>query len=139
MKVLDFGLAKAHEGEAKGDASESPTMTAAAIRAGVIMGSAAYMSPEQARGKRVDRRADIWAFAVVVYKMLTGRRAFEAEDISLATVGYLRSRIGRPVFYVQARNPCKVWIAAEDGQLQRAARRRDPDIVLSDGRSQFPE
>lgn len=72
MKVLDFGLAKAIEGEAKGDASESPTMTAAATRAGVIMGTAAYMSPEQARGKSVDRRADIWSFGVVVYEMLTG-------------------------------------------------------------------
>ena len=91
VKVLDFGLAKAIEGEAEGDASESPTMTAAATRAGVIMGTAAYMSPEQARGKRVDRRADIWAFGGVLYEMLTGRRAFEAEDISLTLAEVMKS------------------------------------------------
>ena len=91
VKVLDFGLAKAIEGEAEGNASESPTMSAAATRAGVIMGTAAYMSPEQARGKQVDRRADIWAFGVVVYEMLTGRRAFEAEDISLTLAEVMKS------------------------------------------------
>ena len=94
VKVLDFGLAKAllmdDEGR-DGEPSESPTMSAAATGAGVIMGTAAYMSPEQARGKPVDRRADIWAFGVVLYEMLTGRRMFEAEDVSLTLAEVMKS------------------------------------------------
>jgi len=82
VKVLDFGLAKAIEGGEEGDSSESPTLTGAATRAGVIMGTAAYMSPEQAKGKRVDKRADVWAFGVVLYEMLTGQRPFAGEDVS---------------------------------------------------------
>ncbi len=84
VKVLDFGLAKALEAEpAEPDQADSPTLTAAATRAGIVMGTAAYMSPEQARGKAVDKRADIWAFGVVLYEMLTGQRAFPGEDVSL--------------------------------------------------------
>ncbi len=82
VKVLDFGLAKALEGDAGSDPSESPTMTAAATRAGVIMGTAAYMSPEQAKGKVADKRADIWAFGVVLLEMLTGHRVFSGETVS---------------------------------------------------------
>ncbi len=75
VKVLDFGLAKALGPEmSEADAANSPTMTAAAAtKMGVIMGTAAYMAPEQARGKPVDKRADIWAFGVVLHEMLTGR------------------------------------------------------------------
>jgi serine/threonine-protein kinase len=82
IKVLDFGLAKAWETEA-GDSSLSlsPTVTHATA-AGVILGTAAYMSPEQARGKKVDRRADIWSFGVVLWEMLTGRKLFEGETVS---------------------------------------------------------
>jgi eukaryotic-like serine/threonine-protein kinase len=78
VKVLDFGLAKALEtAPHPSDASQSPTITSPAMtRMGVILGTAAYMSPEQARGKPVDKRADIWAFGCVLYEMLTGRRAF---------------------------------------------------------------
>ncbi len=80
VKVLDFGLAKAWESESPGSSlSLSPTMTQHATAAGVILGTAAYMSPEQARGKPVDRRADIWAFGVVLYEMLCGERLFEGE------------------------------------------------------------
>ncbi|MGH9400015.1 MAG: protein kinase domain-containing protein, partial [Thermoanaerobaculia bacterium] len=83
VKVLDFGLAKALAGDASSpDVSSSPTLTAAATQAGIVIGTAAYMSPEQARGKAVDKRADVWAFGAVLYEMLTGRRAFEGETVS---------------------------------------------------------
>ena len=80
VKVLDFGLAKLAQ---PSDLSQSPTITShAATRMGVIMGTAAYMSPEQARGMPVDNRTDIWAFGCVLYEMLSGRRAFAGETIS---------------------------------------------------------
>ncbi|MGH9366953.1 MAG: protein kinase domain-containing protein [Thermoanaerobaculia bacterium] len=83
VKVLDFGLAKALTGDASSpDVSHSPTLTAAATQAGVVIGTAAYMSPEQARGKSVDKRTDIWAFGVVVFEMLTGQRLFSGETVS---------------------------------------------------------
>ena len=90
VKVLDFGLAKALDPNPDADPSQSPTLTAAATQMGVIMGTAAYMSPEQGRGKTVDKRADIWAFGVVLYEMLTGRRAFEGEDVSLTLSAVLQ-------------------------------------------------
>ncbi|MGA2261594.1 MAG: serine/threonine-protein kinase, partial [Acidobacteriota bacterium] len=77
VKVLDFGLAKAFQSEtAAPDASKSPTITEQMTRAGVILGTAAYMSPEQARGKPVDARTDVWAFGCVLYELLTGRCVF---------------------------------------------------------------
>ena len=82
VKVLDFGLAKALEGDAGRDAAESPTLTAMATATGVIIGTAAYMAPEQAKGKPVDRRADVWAFGAVLYEMLSGKRAFAGGDVS---------------------------------------------------------
>ena len=87
VKVLDFGLAKALDQwlRERSTRGTSPTITSPAMMTGVgvLLGTAAYMSPEQARGKPVDRRADIWAFGCVLYEMLTGRRAFEGEDVSL--------------------------------------------------------
>ena len=85
VKVLDFGLAKALDVDVSsgfGDPAQSPTFTSASTQLGVIMGTAAYMAPEQARGKAVDRRADIWAFGAVLYEMLSGARAFPGETIS---------------------------------------------------------
>jgi serine/threonine protein kinase len=82
VKVLDFGLAKIDAGSAVSRSENSPTLSMAATQMGVILGTAGYMSPEQARGKPVDKRADIWAFGVVLYEMLTGERLFQGEDVS---------------------------------------------------------
>jgi serine/threonine protein kinase/Tol biopolymer transport system component len=83
VKVLDFGLAKAFEGDSTNeDMGNSPTLSQAATMQGVILGTAAYMSPEQARGKTVDKRTDLWAFGCVFYELLTGRQAFNGEDIT---------------------------------------------------------
>jgi Tol biopolymer transport system component len=92
VKVLDFGLAKALEGGAPAaDASNSPTLTMAATRAGVILGTAAYMSPEQARGKPADRRADVWAFGCVLYEMLAGRPLFAGETVGDTLAAVIRA------------------------------------------------
>ena len=95
VKVLDFGLAKALEPIAAAglDATASPTITSPAMMTGVgvLLGTAAYMSPEQARGRTVDRRCDIWAFGCVLYEMLTGRRAFEGEDVSATLADVIRA------------------------------------------------
>ena len=86
VKVLDFGLAKVAPGSATASASDnpelSPTVSMAATEAGAILGTASYMAPEQARGKPVDKRADIWAFGVVLYEMVTGKRPFRGEDLT---------------------------------------------------------
>ena len=79
VKILDFGLAKAAEPESSGDPVNSPTFTMGATQAGVILGTAAYMPPEQAKGKTADRRSDIWSFGVVVYELLVGQPPFEGE------------------------------------------------------------
>ena len=99
VKVLDFGLAKAIEpaqdsgqATAHGELSNSPTITTPAATAmGMILGTAAYMAPEQAKGHRVDKRADVWAFGCVLYEMLTGKRAFEGTDVTDTLAAVLRS------------------------------------------------
>jgi Tol biopolymer transport system component len=99
VKVLDFGLAKMIEpASARGiDATASPTITSPAMMTGVgvLLGTAAYMSPEQARGMTIDQRADIWAFGCVLYEMRTGTRAFAGEDVSVTLAGVIR---GEPVW-----------------------------------------
>src|SRR5262245_35302167 len=94
VKVLDFGLAKAlgpETGSGAVDVTSSPTITSPALTArGMFLGTAAYMAPEQARGKSVDKRADIWAFGCVLFEMLTGARTFEGEEVSDTLAAVLR-------------------------------------------------
>jgi Tol biopolymer transport system component len=93
VKVLDFGLAKAWAEEDSAAIANSPTVTSHRTLAGLILGTAAYMAPEQARGKPVDRRADIWAFGVVLYEMLTGRTLFEGETVTDVLAAVVRQEI----------------------------------------------
>ncbi len=91
VKVLDFGLAKALDsmGSSGGDLMNSPTITSPATQLGMILGTAAYMAPEQAKGRAVDKRADVWAFGAVLYEMLSGRRAFDGDDVSTTLAAVL--------------------------------------------------
>src|SRR5271169_524503 len=92
-KILDFGLAKAMESppSSDGNPENSPTLTIGATAAGTILGTAAYMAPEQAKGKAADKRSDIWSFGVIVYEMLTGERLFQGES-TVETLGALLNR-----------------------------------------------
>ena len=127
VKVLDFGLAKAMEPAAGSSPSlsMSPTITTPAMtQAGMILGTAAYMSPEQARGKTVDKRADIWAFGAVLFEMLTGRRAFGGEDV---TVTLARVVEREPAFEtIPAAVPARVT------QALRVCLRKDPKQRVGD-------
>jgi len=125
VKVLDFGLAKAMEpsGGMSASASMSPTITSPAMMTGVgtLLGTAAYMSPEQARGKAVDKRSDIWAFGCVLYEMLTGRRAFEGDDTADVLAAVLNKE---PQF---DRVPARMrWLLAKC--LEKNPKRRLRDI-----------
>src|SRR5262250_2958270 len=100
VKLLDFGLAKAFSETPEAaslDSENSPTVTLGATVAGTVMGTAAYMSPEQAKGKRVDKRADIWSWGVVLYELLMGERLFHGEDAAetLAAVIHKEPELGR--------------------------------------------
>jgi serine/threonine-protein kinase len=126
VKVLDFGLAKAVEADASASspsAMNSPTLTARATQLGMILGTAAYMAPEQARGRAVDRRADIWAFGVVVYEMLTGRRAFDGDDISITLASVLKEDVRWDALPKDL--PPSVW------RLLRRCLEKDPKRRLS--------
>ena len=125
VKVLDFGLAKALDPNPTGDPSQSPTLTAAATQMGVIMGTAAYMSPEQASGKPVDKRADIWAFGCVLYEMLTGRAAFEGGDLSEVLAGVIKSEPNWEVLPANLPPALDVFLHRS---MQKDARQRVRDI-----------
>ena len=125
VKILDFGLAKALEGDpASVDISSSPTITQMATQAGIILGTAAYMSPEQAKGKAVDRRADIWAFGCVLYEMLTGKQAFAGESATDVLAAVLR---GEPDWsQLPAGTPAHIRV------LLRRCLQKDPRMRLRD-------
>ena len=92
VKVLDFGLAKAMAGDSSmGNLSQSPTFTGLGTQAGVILGTAAYMAPEQAKGMAADARSDIWAFGVILYEMLTGKAGFGGETMVEILSGVLKT------------------------------------------------
>jgi eukaryotic-like serine/threonine-protein kinase len=93
VKVLDFGLAKAYAADQEVVLSNSPTLSNAATQQGVILGTAAYMSPEQARGSTIDKRCDIWSFGVVLFEMLTGKQFFAGETVSDTLAAVLRSDV----------------------------------------------
>ena len=130
VKVLDFGLAKAWAGDAAGIASgsgalsQSPTLAHGGTEAGLLLGTAAYMAPEQARGKPVDKRADVWAFGAVLFEMLAGRKLFEGETITDVLAAVVRQEID--------------WTAlpaATPPGIRRLLRRcleRDPKLRLRD-------
>jgi len=127
VKVLDFGLAKALDPVASGNApglANSPTLTAAATQAGLILGTAAYMAPEQARGGVVDKRADIWAFGVVLYEMLVGRSLFAGDTVSDTLAGVLKTQID--LEHLPAGTPMAVR------RLLRQCLERDPKNRLRD-------
>jgi serine/threonine-protein kinase len=134
VKVLDFGLAKAL---GSGDGSphdspsvmtHSPTLSVAATQAGVILGTAAYMAPEQARGKAADKRSDIWAFGCVLYEMFTGRRAFEGVDLTDTLAAVLRSEPDWSA--VPAATPAAVH-ALVRGCLKKDPRARIGDVAAA--------
>ncbi len=125
VKVLDFGLAKALVEEPAGDSSHSPTMSALATRAGVLLGTAAYMSPEQVRGKAVDKRADIWAFGCLLYELLTGKQVFGGETISDSLAAILTKEPDRA--RLPANTPANIR-GLLDRCLDKDPRRRLRDI-----------
>jgi Tol biopolymer transport system component len=129
VKVLDFGLAKAYEASASNPSmSNSPTMASlAATNAGIILGTAAYMAPEQARGKVVDKRADIWAFGVVLFEMLTGKHAFDGDDISDTMANVLKTE---PDW-----NAIPAETPSRGRQVLRACLQKDPRQRMGDMQS----
>jgi serine/threonine-protein kinase len=127
VKVLDFGLAKAVESAtASSGAPNSPTITSPAMtHAGVVLGTAAYMAPEQAKGKAIDRRADIWAFGAVLYEMLTGSRAFPGEDVTDAIVSIMSREPDWSRLPAETPSPIRMLLKR---MLDKDAKRRLRDV-----------
>ena len=128
VKVLDFGLAKPSAAEPGAgfaeDLSQSPTLAHTGTAAGIVLGTAPYMSPEQARGKAVDRRTDIWAFGVVLWEMLTGKRLFAGETVSDVLAGVLKTEVDFAALPTEAKPPVR--------RLLRRCLERDPRNRLHD-------
>ena len=140
VKILDFGLGKALEGDASRDASNSPTLTLGATQAGMILGTAAYMSPEQAKGRAADKRSDVWAFGCVLYELLTGKRAFGGDDVSETLASVLKDSVD--LSRLPATTPANVRVIIEKC-LSRDRSTRLPDIstarfLLDDGATLAP-
>jgi serine/threonine-protein kinase len=130
VKVLDFGLAKAMDPVGTtANVSQSPTLTTPAMTlAGMILGTAAYMSPEQAKGRPADKRSDVWAFGCVLYEMLTGKRAFEGDDVSDTLAAVLR---GAPDWSaLPASTPAPIGKLLR-GCLEKDRKERVPDIAVA--------
>lgn len=128
VKVLDFGLGKALESEPASETANSPTMTMAATQAGIILGTAGYMSPEQAKGRGADKRSDVWAFGCVLFEMLAGRRAFEGEDLTEVLAAIVRDQPDWTLFPAAA--PAAVRQLVEQCLIKnRAERISDMSVV----------
>jgi len=135
VKVLDFGLAKLDAAESDGPnasgrpaaLTHSPTLTFAATQAGVILGTAAYMSPEQARGRPADKRSDVWAFGCVLYEMLTGRRVFDGEDVTDIIAAVVRADPDWAALPPET-SPALRWVL--EGCLQKDRQQRIPDMSV---------
>ena len=138
VKVLDFGLARQDAGDPgrsgesarpgwAGDVTHSPTLSFAATQAGMILGTAAYMSPEQAKGRVADKRSDVWAFGSVLFEMLTGKRAFDGEDISETLASVIKSDVDWTA--LPANVPHYVHTMLK-GCLQKDRKARIPDIAV---------
>ena len=127
VKVLDFGLARALEGDASSSVTNSPTLSFAATQAGVILGTAAYMSPEQAKGRVADKRSDVWAFGCVLFEMLSGQRAFDGEDVSDILAGILRGEPDWNALPAQVPAPIRTLIRR---CIEKDRRARIPDMSV---------
>ena len=128
VKVLDFGLAKYQPGESSSlELANSPTIAFAPTQAGVILGTAAYMSPEQAKGRAADRRTDVWAFGCVLFEMLTGKRAFEGDDVSDLLAAVLRGEPDWNAFPAAVPQPIRTLIKR---CLEKDRRLRIPDFSV---------
>ena len=126
VKVLDFGLAKATAGDgATPDLTQSPTVTAGGTREGAVLGTAAYMSPEQARGTPVDKRTDIWAFGCVLYEMLTGQRPFDGASASDTMAAVLTAEPDWKALPAESTFPVRTLLR---GCLEKDPRHRIADI-----------
>jgi serine/threonine protein kinase len=138
VKILDFGLAKALVDETQTiDPADSPTITEAMTQPGVVLGTAAYMSPEQAKGKSVDKRADIWAFGCILYECLTGKRAFEGETVTETLAAILK---GEPDWQALPANtvqniPFVLRRCLEKDINYRLRDAADMRIIIDEGRS----
>ena len=154
VKVLDFGLAKALEGSpANATMSNSPTLTLAGTNAGVILGTAAYMSPEQARGRAAGPRSDVFSFGCVLYEMLTGRQAFQGDEVSDVLASVLKTepefsllpvklnpRIHEVLRRCLQKNPKLRWHAVGDARIEIEAVLADPrGVAVEEQRAAAPK